>query len=90
MTMSTRFRWIATAVLALLFGASASALAQNATITGKAFRPRVNDVGRLRWLLLAICLFYLFCSVVLPLLITTPQELWAQYRLSALWHGSSP
>jgi iron(III) transport system permease protein len=38
------------------------------TITGKAFRPRVNDVGRLRWLLLAICLFYLFCSVVLPLL----------------------
>src|SRR5438552_3888893 len=38
------------------------------TITGKAFRPRVNDVGRLRWFLLAICLFYLFCAVVLPLL----------------------
>jgi iron(III) transport system permease protein len=38
------------------------------TITGKAFRPRVNDVGRLRWALLAICVFYLFCSVVLPLL----------------------
>jgi len=38
------------------------------TITGKAFRPRVNDVGRLRYLLLAICLFYLFASVVLPLL----------------------
>jgi iron(III) transport system permease protein len=38
------------------------------TITGKAFRPRVNDVGRLRYVLLAICLFYLFCSVVLPLL----------------------
>src|SRR6266550_1914486 len=37
------------------------------TITGKAFRPRVNDVGRLRYLLLAICVFYLFCSVVLPL-----------------------
>jgi iron(III) transport system permease protein len=38
------------------------------TITGKGFRPRVNDVGRLRYVLLAVCLFYLFCSVVLPLL----------------------
>jgi iron(III) transport system permease protein len=38
------------------------------TITGKAFRPRVNDVGRLRWLLLSVCVFYLVCSVVLPLL----------------------
>ena len=38
------------------------------TITGKAFRPRVNDVGRLRWVLLAVCVFYLFCAVVLPLL----------------------
>ncbi len=35
MTMSTRFRWMTTAVLALLFSVSASALAQNATITGK-------------------------------------------------------
>ena len=38
------------------------------TITGKAFRPRVNDVGRLRYLLLAVCLFYLLSAVVLPLL----------------------
>src|SRR5947207_8744969 len=38
------------------------------TITSKAFRPRVNEVGRLRWLLLAVCVFYLFCSVALPLL----------------------
>src|SRR4051812_2894273 len=38
------------------------------TITGKGFRPRVNDVGRLRYVFLAVCLFYLFCSVVLPLL----------------------
>ncbi|MGE0749287.1 MAG: ABC transporter permease [Variibacter sp.] len=37
------------------------------TITGKAFRPRVNDVGRLRWVLLGICIFYLVCAVVLPL-----------------------
>jgi iron(III) transport system permease protein len=38
------------------------------TITGKAFRPRVNDVGGLRWALFAICVFYLFCAVLLPLL----------------------
>src|SRR5262249_9649699 len=38
------------------------------TITRKAFRPRVNDVGRLRWVLLGGCVFYLLCSVVLPLL----------------------
>src|ERR1043166_2936041 len=38
------------------------------TITGKAFRPRVNDVGRLRYALLAICVLYLVAAVVLPLL----------------------
>jgi TonB-linked SusC/RagA family outer membrane protein len=40
--MSTRFRWITTAVLALLFGVSANALAQNVTITGKV----VSDAGQ--------------------------------------------
>src|SRR5438067_2876979 len=38
------------------------------TSTGKAFRPRVNDVGRLRYALFAVCAFYLLCSVALPLL----------------------
>lgn len=42
MTMSTRFRWITTAVLALLIGVSSSASAQNATITGKV----VSDAGQ--------------------------------------------
>ncbi len=42
MTMSTRFRWMTTAVLALLFSVSASAFAQNATITGKV----VSDAGQ--------------------------------------------
>src|SRR5215213_8221456 len=37
------------------------------TITGKAFRPRVNDVGRLRYVLLAVCLLYLLAAVGLPL-----------------------
>ena len=39
-----------------------------ATITGKAFRPRVMRVGRLRWALFALCLAYLAVAVVLPVL----------------------
>ncbi len=38
------------------------------TITGKAFRPRVMDVGALRYILLGVCLLYVALSVVLPLL----------------------
>ena len=38
------------------------------TITGKAFRPRVMDVGPLRWSLLGMCLVYLGVAVVLPVL----------------------
>jgi iron(III) transport system permease protein len=37
------------------------------TISGKAFRPRVMDVGRLRWVLFAVCASYVVLSVVLPL-----------------------
>jgi iron(III) transport system permease protein len=37
------------------------------TISGKAFRPRVMDVGRLRYVLLAVCVLYVALSVVLPL-----------------------
>src|SRR6185295_5090310 len=37
------------------------------TISGKAFRPRLMDVGRLRWVLFAVCAFYVFLSVVLPI-----------------------
>ena len=38
------------------------------TVTGKAFRPRLADVGRLRWALFAICAAYVLLSVVLPML----------------------
>ena len=38
------------------------------TITGKAFRPRAMDVGRLRWFLFAVCLVYLAIAVLLPVL----------------------
>jgi iron(III) transport system permease protein len=37
------------------------------TITGKAFRPRVADIGPLRYVLLGVCLLYLFVAVGLPL-----------------------
>ncbi|MGE0701119.1 MAG: ABC transporter permease, partial [Hyphomicrobiaceae bacterium] len=37
-----------------------------ATITGKAFRPRPMDMGRAAWVLLAVCLLYLFLAVLLP------------------------
>ena len=36
------------------------------TISGKAFRPRVMDMGRLRWVLFAVCAAYVLLSVVLP------------------------
>jgi iron(III) transport system permease protein len=38
-----------------------------ATITGKGFRPRALDVGKLRWPLLAFCWTYVGLSVFLPL-----------------------
>jgi iron(III) transport system permease protein len=37
------------------------------TITGKAFRPRVVDVGRLRYVLFGICVLYLLAAVALPI-----------------------
>lgn len=38
-----------------------------ATISGKAFRPKPISVGRLRWVLLAICWGYIALAVLLPL-----------------------
>lgn len=37
------------------------------TVSGKAFRPRVMDVGRFRWVLFAVCGAYLTMSVLLPI-----------------------
>jgi iron(III) transport system permease protein len=37
------------------------------TVSGKAFRPRVMDVGRFRWVLFAVCALYLIMSVFLPI-----------------------
>ena len=41
------------------------------TITGKAFRPRVMDVGGLRWPFLGVCVAYLAVAVILPVLTIT-------------------
>ncbi len=38
-----------------------------ATISGKAFRPRPMDMGRLAWVLLAACCLYVLLAVVLPI-----------------------
>jgi iron(III) transport system permease protein len=38
------------------------------TVSGKAFRPRLMDVGALRWALFAVCVAYVLLSVVLPIL----------------------
>jgi iron(III) transport system permease protein len=48
-----------------------------ATITGKAFRPRRMDMGRLAWLLFVVCALYVLLAVVLPiaaLLLTSLQR----------------
>ena len=37
------------------------------TVTGKGYRPRVMDVGSLRWLLFGCAVFYLLVAVILPL-----------------------
>jgi iron(III) transport system permease protein len=55
-----------------------------ATITGKAFRPRPMDMGRLAWLLLGVCLLYIALAVVLPLaaLVLTSLQKFATVILS--------
>jgi len=37
------------------------------TVSGKAFRPRVMDMGSMRWLLFAIVAFYVLMSAILPI-----------------------
>ena len=37
------------------------------TVSGKAFRPKVMDVGPLRWILFSVCVLYVGLSVFLPI-----------------------
>ena len=54
------------------------------TISGKAFRPRLMDMGRLAWMFFGVCALYILVAVVLPLaaLIFTSLERFATVILS--------
>jgi iron(III) transport system permease protein len=54
------------------------------TISGKAFRPRPMDMGRLAWLFFGVCALYILVAVVLPLaaLIFTSLQRFATVILS--------
>lgn len=48
-----------------------------ATITGKAFRPRPMNMGKLAWVLFGVCILYVLLAVILPiaaLLLTSLQR----------------
>jgi iron(III) transport system permease protein len=52
------------------------------TVTGKGFRPNIIDLGRWKWAALGYNLFYIFISVVLPmisLLIVSFHPVWQGY-----------
>ncbi len=58
------------------------------TISGKAFRPRVMDVGALRWMLFALCVTYVLVSVALPvatLAFAALQKLAVAFPASSNW-----
>jgi iron(III) transport system permease protein len=57
---------------------------QFATVTGKAFRPRQIELGRMRWPALALVIFYFFLAVLLPLLILLLASLLPYYRTPSL------
>jgi iron(III) transport system permease protein len=58
------------------------------TITGKAFRPRVADVGSLRYVLLGVCVLYVFVAVALPLatlLYASVQKIAVAFPVAGNW-----
>ncbi len=54
-------------VLLLFFYRRVVAGRSYVTVSGKSFRPRLTDVGGLRWVLFGICASYVLLSVVLPI-----------------------
>ena len=59
-----------------------------ATITGKAFRPRPMDMGRLSWVLFSVCALYVALAVVFPiaaLLMTSLQRFATVILSQAQW-----
>ena len=57
---------------------------QFATISGKAFRPRRIELGKLRWPALAVVAVYFTMAVLLPLLILILASLLPVYRVTSL------
>ena len=57
---------------------------QFATVSGKAFRPRQIELGRMRWPALALVVLYFFLAVLLPLLILVLASLLPFYRVPSL------
>lgn len=57
---------------------------QFATVTGKAFRPRQIELGRMRWPALALVIVYFILAVLLPLLILLLASLLPFYRVPSL------
>jgi iron(III) transport system permease protein len=55
-----------------------------ATISGKAFRPRRMNMGKLTWVLAGFCWFYVFVAVILPMaaLVLTSFERFATVLLN--------
>jgi iron(III) transport system permease protein len=55
-----------------------------ATISGKAFRPRRMNMGKLTWVLAGVCWFYVFLAVILPMaaLVLTSFERFATVLLN--------
>lgn len=59
-----------------------------ATITGKAFRPRPMDMGRLSWVLFSVCALYVALAVVFPiaaLIMTSLQRFATVILTQAQW-----
>src|SRR3979409_1418775 len=54
------------------------------TISGKAFRPRAMDMGRMAWVLFGFCMLYVLLAVILPIaaLIFTSLQRFATVILS--------
>jgi iron(III) transport system permease protein len=51
------------------------------TVTGKGFRPRVIDLGRTRWIMAAIFLFYAFIAIAMPFFILIWSSLQRYYSV---------
>ena len=81
-TYATFYLLVAAAGVALYLKAT-SASAKYATITGKGYRPRIQRLGRWRYLALLFSLLILFVAVVLPFLVIALTSVSPIYKQSS-------